>query len=76
MSKAAFDKIAAGLEDAIAFADGDAGRGRVAAQIDEKKVGAVTKKPRTEFASSSRLSAATVQDWEQNCRQSEARSRD
>jgi hypothetical protein len=28
MSKRAFDKIAAGLEDAIAYAGGDASRGR------------------------------------------------
>ena len=75
MSKAAFDKIAAGLEDAIAFTGGDKTRGRVAAPIDVKKVRAATKKSQSEFASTYRLPVATVRDWEQSRRQPDAPAR-
>jgi len=36
--KSAFDKIAAGLGDAIAHADGEPGRAKVAAPIDVKAI--------------------------------------
>lgn len=75
MSKAAFDKIAAGLEDAIAFAGGDGSKGRIAAPIDVKKVRAATNKSQSEFASTYRLPVATVRDWEQNRRQPDAPAR-
>ena len=34
----AFDKIAAGFEDAIAFAQGDASRGRIARPVNVKAI--------------------------------------
>ena len=36
--KSAFDKIAAGLDDAIAFAQGDGERARVAKVVDIKAI--------------------------------------
>lgn len=41
MSKKAADKIAAGLEDAIAFAAGDKGRGRDASRIERGVAAAI-----------------------------------
>jgi putative transcriptional regulator len=38
--KKAFDKIAAGLEDAIAWSSGDEGRGREVRLVDVKAAGA------------------------------------
>jgi putative transcriptional regulator len=49
MSKA-FDKIAAGLTDAIAYAGGDTSKGRVAAGPDVKAIRAKTKLSQTKFA--------------------------
>lgn len=63
--KSAFDKIAAGLEDAIAFADGDASRGSASAPVD---VGAIRRKAKltqAEFAVAFHLPIGTVRDWEQ-----------
>ncbi|MFT3976212.1 MAG: transcriptional regulator [Sphingomonas bacterium] len=74
MTKAAFDKIAAGLNDAIAYAIGDDSRARVAS-IDVKKVRAATRKSQAEFASTFHLPIGTVRDWEQNRRQPDAPAR-
>ncbi|WP_230769547.1 helix-turn-helix domain-containing protein [Sphingomonas sp. Leaf4] len=71
----AFDKIAAGLTDAIAFAEGDTTRARVASSLDVKRVRAATKKTQSQFAESYRLPIGTVRDWEQNRRQPDAPAR-
>lgn len=73
--KSAYDKIAAGLDDAIAFADGDAARGRIAAPVDVKAVRAATNMSQAEFARAFRLPLATVQEWEQARRKPEAPAR-
>ena len=73
--KTAYDRIAAGLDDAIAFADGDAGRGRIAAAVDVKAVRAATKMSQAEFARAFRLPLATIQEWEQARRKPEAPAR-
>lgn len=46
----AFDKIASGLADAIAYADGDKTKGRVAAGPDVKAVRSKTKLTQEKFA--------------------------
>jgi putative transcriptional regulator len=72
----AFDKISAGLEDAIAFAKGDASRGRVAKPLDVKAIRAASgKKTQAAFASAYRLPLGTVRDWEQHRRQPDAPAR-
>lgn len=72
--KSAFEKIAAGLDDAIAYAGGDEARGRSAA-IDVRAIRAATKKTQAAFASSFRLPVATVRDWEQGRRHPDAPAR-
>lgn len=64
----AFDKIAAGLEDAIAFAGGDSSRGRVAATVDVKAIRKAAHKTQKEFAEAYRLPVGTVRGWEQSLR--------
>jgi putative transcriptional regulator len=71
----AFDKIAAGLADAIAYADGDTSRGRIATGPDVKAIRAKTKLSQTAFAAKLRLPAATVRDWEQKRRMPDAPAR-
>lgn len=68
MAKSAFEKIAAGLEDAIAYAQGDQARGKIAPPIDVKAIRAVTRLSQTRFAKTYHLPVATVQDWEQQRR--------
>lgn len=48
--KSAFDKIPAGLDDAIAYANGEAGRGKVVAPIDVAAIRKRTGKPQDQFA--------------------------
>lgn len=72
--KSAFDKIAAGLADANAYAGGDASRGRVAT-VDVKDIRAATGKSQAAFAASYRLPIGTVRDWEQQRRQPDAPAR-
>jgi putative transcriptional regulator len=74
MSKA-FDKISAGLEDAIAFAQGDGSRGRVARPIDVRAIRIATNKTQKEFAEAYGLPIGTIRDWEQNRRQPDAPAR-
>jgi len=62
--KSAYDKIAAGLDDAIAYAKGDASRGRVAT-IDVKAVRSKTKLSQDKFAATYHLPVGTLRDWEQ-----------
>lgn len=71
----AFDKISAGLEDAIAFARGDATRGRVAKPLDVRAIRSATKKTQKQFADAYQLPVGTVRDWEQNRRQPDAPAR-
>ena len=73
--KSAFDKIATGLEDAIAYSEGDGTRGRVAAPLDVKAIRAKTRKSQEAFAATYRLPVGTVRDWEQNRRQPDAPAR-
>jgi putative transcriptional regulator len=71
----AFEKIAAGLEDAIAFVQGDTTRGRVVAGPDVKAIRAKTKLSQTKFAAKLRVPVGTVRDWEQNRRSPDAPAR-
>lgn len=73
--KSAFDKIAAGLEDAIAYSEGGGARGRVASPLDVKAIRAKTRKSQEAFAATYRLPVGTVRDWEQNRRQPDAPAR-
>lgn len=65
--KSAFDKIAVGLDDAIAYANGEAGHGKVVAPIDVAAIRKRTGKTQDQFARAYHLPLGTVQDWEQ-CR--------
>lgn len=75
MTKSAFDKIAAGLEDAIAYSGGDSRRGRVAAPLDVKAIRKATNKTQDAFAAAYHLPVGTLRDWEQNRRQPDAPAR-
>jgi putative transcriptional regulator len=63
--KSAFDKISAGLEDAVAFAGGEKSRGREA-PVNVKAVRRSLNLTQSEFAARYRLPLGTVRDWEQN----------
>lgn len=71
----AFEKIAAGLTDAIAFAEGDTRKGRLASGPDVKAIRAKTRLSQTGFAAKLRVPVATVRDWEQNRRIPDAPAR-
>ena len=71
----AFDQIAAGLADAIAFAQGDTSRGRVVAGPDVKAIRAKTKLSQAKFAQRLRVPVGTVRDWEQYRRSPDAPAR-
>ena len=75
MSKSAFDKIAAGINDAIAFSKGDAARGRIAAGPDVKAIRGKVKLSQAAFASKLHISPATLRDWEQGRRMPEGAAR-
>lgn len=75
MTKSAFDKIAAGLDDAIAYAQGDKTRGRVAAPLNVKAIREATGKSQPAFAEAFHLPVGTVRDWEQHRRQPDAPAR-
>lgn len=66
--KTAFDKIAAGLADATAYAQGDTSKGRSNA-IDVKAVRTETKMTQGDFAKTYHFPVGTVRDWEQGRRQ-------
>lgn len=65
--KSAFDKIAAGLEDAVAFAEGDRRRGREAT-VDVKAIREANGMTQAAFAEAFRLKLGAVRDWEQGRR--------
>lgn len=71
--KNAFEKISAGLDDAIAFVGGDAGRGTVAS-LDVKAIREATAMTQASFAEAFRLKLGTLRDWEQGRRQPDAGS--
>ena len=74
MSKA-FEQIAAGLADAIAFAQGDTSRGRIVAGPDVKAIRAKTKLSQAKFAQRLRVPVGTIRDWEQHRRSPDAPAR-
>jgi putative transcriptional regulator len=72
MSKKAFQGIAAGLVDAIAFAKGDQARGR-ARKVRTRAVNVSALRAKLglsqdEFATAFRVSIGTVRNWEQGRR--------
>lgn len=71
----AFDKIAAGLTDAIAYAEGDNTKGRVAAGPDVKAIRTKTKLSQAKFAEKLRVPLGTIRDWEQRRRLPDAPAR-
>lgn len=73
--KSAFDKIAAGLDDAIAHANGEPGRGKVAAPIDVAAIRKRTGKTQDQFARAYHLPLGTLRDWEQSRSQPDAPAR-
>jgi putative transcriptional regulator len=73
--KRAFDKIAAGLEDAIAYAEGDSSRGREAKPVDVKAIRLSMNLTQSEFARRYRLPIGTVRDWEQRRTQPDSGSK-
>ena len=75
MTKSVFDKIAAGLEDAIAHNKGDVTRGRIASPVDVKAVRLQANKTQAQFADAYRIPVATLRDWEQGRRQPDAPAR-
>ena len=72
------DRIIAGLEDAVAYAKGDASRGRavhVPRQIDVAAIRRKTGLSQSQFAAQFGLSLATLRNWEQGHRQPPAVAR-
>ena len=72
MSKTTFDKIAAGLADALAYAGGDDTRGRIASPLDVKAVRLQANKTQAQFADAFHIPVATLRDWEQGRREPNA----
>ena len=73
--KRAFDRIAAGLEDAIAFAQGDETRARVVKPVDLKALRDRIGKTQGEFSKDFKLPIGTVRDWEQHRREPDTGSK-
>jgi putative transcriptional regulator len=73
--KKAFDKIAASIEDAIAFAEGDESRARVIKPVDVKALRQRIGKTQDEFSKDYKLPIGTVRDWEQHRREPETGSK-
>lgn len=71
--KTAFDKIAAGLEDAIAFAEGQ-NTGAVVhtfSALDVKRVREKTKLSQQKFSDILHIKVGTLRNWEQGIRRPE-----
>jgi putative transcriptional regulator len=70
MSKRAFDKIAAGLSEAIAYVEGTADpsefRAHVPAHVDVKAIRSKLKLSQAAFAARYGFSVGRIRDWEQN----------
>ena len=73
--KSAFDKIASGLEDAIAFAEGDGKRARIAKRVDIKAIRAARGMSQDQFSKTYRLPIGTLRDWEQHRREPDTGSK-
>lgn len=73
--KKAFDKIAAGIEDAIAFAGGDETRARIIKPVDVKALRKRIGKTQGQFSEEFKLPVGTVRDWEQHRREPETASK-
>jgi putative transcriptional regulator len=73
--KSAFDKITAGLQDAIAFAEGDVTRARVLKPVDIKALRQRIGKTQDEFSDDFKLPIGTVRDWEQHRREPDTGSK-
>jgi putative transcriptional regulator len=80
MAKKAYDKIMAGLEDALAYAKGDHSRGtehvvRVPDQVDVRAIRAKFGLSRVKFAARFGFDPRALQDWEQGRRQPDRSTR-
>lgn len=79
MAKKAFDKIMAGLEDAVAYADGDRTRGAAhKVKVRDVDVAGLRKRlglSQDKFAAIFGISAKTVRNWEQGVRHPEGPAR-
>ena len=73
--KSAFDKIAAGMQDAIAYAQGDQNRGRVAVPVNVKAIRRAVKLTQEQFAETYHVPLGSLRDWEQGRYQPDAASR-
>lgn len=73
--KTAFDKIAAGLEDAIAFSEGRATQARLIRPVDIKTVRERLGKTQGQFSNEFKLPLGTVRDWEQHRREPDTGSK-
>lgn len=73
--KSAFDKIAAGLEDAIAFTEGRASKARLIKPVDIKAVRERLGKTQGQFSEDFKLPLGTVRDWEQHRREPDTGSK-
>lgn len=65
--RSAFDKIAAGLEDAIGYAGGDKRRAREAI-VDVRAIREANRMTQAAFAETFRLKLGALRDWEQGRR--------
>lgn len=70
-----FKGLIAGLEDAIAFVQGDTTKARIAAGPDVKAIRAKTRLSQAKFAAKLRVPVATLRDWEQHRRSPDAPAR-
>ena len=72
MAKTAFDKIMAGLTDAVAYAEGDERRGKAhVVELPAVDVKAARKKlglSQDKFAAAFKISPSTLRKWEQETR--------
>src|SRR6516164_10975270 len=79
MSKRAFDKIAAGLKDAITIARGEADRAsyhvHVPADVDVGRIRRKLKLSQSEFAARFAIAPGTLRDWEQKRKRPEGPAR-
>lgn len=73
--KKAFDKIAAGIEDAIAYAGGDESRARVVKPVDIKSLRQRIGKTQGQFSNEFKLPVGTLRDWEQHRREPDTGSK-
>jgi putative transcriptional regulator len=64
MNEETFQGIAAGLEDTIAFVQGDASQARVVIGINVKAVREATGMTQAKFAATYQIPVGTIRDWE------------